>query len=243
VYIYTATVVFHNWSRPCWKLPYAAILTTLSEIIEPSLKSGTDPDNLIYDIWETSLSVKGKIILSLELFDIQPTYHVLTTMWLAYAVANGDWTTDFNKIIYAKYRSVLSAADKGPNEGMEYSLFFDIFQSPKIQKEAWDYFLDNNPSDKFMMTMLANSAPIPYSIKDKLYQKLITNVDFHIPIYKSIRDNSTYAHGYSVELDKPKALETILSLNIKAHIPILDEETGRDTYCQILSFLSKENGR
>jgi len=215
---------------------------TLSEIIEPAINSGISRDDFIDKIWETSLSVKDKIILSLELFDIQPTYHVLTTMWLEYGVANGSWTTNLNKIIYAKYQSVLSASIKGSHHDMEYSLFFDIFQSPEIQKEAWNYFLDNEPSDNLLKIMLANSAPIPYPIKDNLYRKLITNTGFQVPIYKSIRDSCMYLRAYTVELDKPKALETILSLDIKEYIPTLDEEKGGDTYSQILSFLSRQNG-
>jgi hypothetical protein len=146
--------------------------------------------------------------------------------------------SELNKIIYQKYQTELSNSSLNLEMSMEYSLFFDIFQSPDIQLEAWNYFLENKPSDKFLRIMLSNAAPIPYAIKDMLYRRLINNLDFHVEIYKSIRNSCTYNRFYSVELDKNSALQTILSLNIKENIIELDQEKGRETYAQILKFLS-----
>lgn len=211
---------------------------TLSAIVQEASASGTDPDDYIEKIWEATLTIRERIQLSLELFDMQPTYHVLTSMWFEYEMAYDGSETSLNELIYSKYQSVLSAGDEDPDGGMQYSLFFDIFQSPEIQIEAWNYFLRNNPSVDFLKIMLSNAAPIPYNTKDKLYQELIKNVDFHVPVYKSIRDSCTYLQFYSVELDKRKAMETILRLDIEKQLPLLDQEPGRQTYKQIIRFLS-----
>jgi hypothetical protein len=215
---------------------------TLSKLIDIAKQNNVDIDDYNELIWQQQLTEEEKIILSLRAFDNHQTSYSLMTLWLNYSVS-GKMTSELTKIIYKKYQTDLSHSAVNLELSMEYSLFFDIFQSPECQIEAWNYFLENNPTDKFLLIMLKNAAPIPYSVKDKLYEKLFTIHDFHIPIYKSIRDSCTYTHGYTVELNKPKALETILKLNIKEHIPELDKEKGRDTYSQILSFLSTQNGR
>jgi len=214
---------------------------TLSEIKDIANQNNLKPDDYNEIIWQQSLTSNEKIILSLQAFDDQKTSYSLMTLWLEYSVSR-TMTSELNKIIYNKYQTDLSNSTYDLEMSMEYSLFFDIFQSPELQQEAWIYFLGNNPTDSFLIIMLKNAAPIPYAIKDRLYQKLISNPDFHIPIYKSIRDSCAYTRGYTVELDKPKALETISRLNIKDHIPDLDKEKGRDTYSQILSFLTTQNG-
>jgi hypothetical protein len=215
---------------------------TLSELIGIARQNNVDIDDYNQLIWKQQITEKEKIILSLQAFDHHKTSYFLMTLWLEYSVS-GKTTREFDKIIYNKYQSELSHSTGSPGNAIEYSLFFDIFQAPERQLEAWNYFLENNPTDKFLLTMLRNAAPIPYPTKGKLYESLITNQDFHMPIYKSIRDSCTYTRGYAVTFDKPKALELLLRLNITEQIPELDKEKVRDTYAQILGFLTTQNRR
>jgi len=179
-------------------------------------------------------------MLSLQLFDHFPTAYFLMNLWLNYRIT-GNMNPEFTKMIFQTYQDFLSKPASDGYEAMEHSLFFDLFQSPELQIDAWNYFLENHPSETFLKIMLQNAPPIPYGIKDKLYQKLMPNTGFHVPIYRSIRDSCTYTQGYSVELDKPKALKTVKQLQIGEDISKLDEERGRVTYSQILLFLSTPN--
>ena len=214
---------------------------TLHEIISIAREDHGDADDHIELIWMQSLTIKEKILLSFQLFDLFPTTYVLMSLWLNY-FGSGNQNRELTNIIFQKYQTELSNSTSNLHEALEYSLFFDIFQSPEIQCDAWHYFLENQPSEKFLNIMMANAAPIPYPIKDKLYQTLIKETHFHVPIYRSIRDSCTYTQGYAVELDKPQALKTIGKLDIGEYISELDKEKGRETYSQILTFLSTQNG-
>ena len=217
------------------KLP-TIFFMLLSEIIELAKQRQIEEDDYIEEIWKTRLTAKEKVLLSLELFDLQPTYHVLTNMWLDYRI-DGEYNIEINKIIYKNYQTKLSgSADL--RDSMEYSLFFDILQDDLINIEAWNYFLDNSPNETFIRIMLSNAQAIPYSIKDALYQKLITNDRFHPDIYKSIRNSCTYRRFYEVEIDKPKALKTISKLNLTGKLQDLDSEKGREKYQEIMEYLS-----
>jgi hypothetical protein len=215
---------------------------TLDEIISTAKESQTDSEDLIELIWKQSLTVKEKIVLSFRLFDRFPTAYVLMELWVNYRVT-GNVNRELTNIIFQKYQEDLSKPTSNVHEAMEHSLFFDIFQSPELQSAAWDYFLENQPNEDFFKIMLANAAPMPYWIKDKLYQALIPDTRFHVAIYKSIRDSCTYSRGYVVDLDKTQALKTVTKLDIGEAVSQLDKEKGRETYSQILLFLSTQNGR
>ncbi len=122
-----------------------------------------DNVQLIHELWTTNLSVKEKVLLSLEVYDLEPTYSVLTNMWLDYICSN-EANKDCNKLIFDKYQTELSDSSKNLEGTTEYSLYFDIFEDPARNRDAWNYFLNNNPSDRFIKIMLAlDSVMTSYS--------------------------------------------------------------------------------
>lgn len=210
----------------------------LSDIIKQAQSRNIEQDDLIDEIWETSLSQKEKVVLSLQLFDLQPTYHVLANMWLNYFVSD-QIDDECNKIIFEKYQSTLSNSEVELSDSMEYSLFFEIFQEDReeINIKAWNYFLNNNPNEKFLKILLINAAPIPFHLKYNLYQMLLANKSFHADIYRSIGNCGTYVAFYNVEFNKQLALEIIGKLDIQDQITKLDSETIRWKYDELISFL------
>ena len=211
---------------------------TLDEIINIAKQNNQDQEDYIEIIWSQKLRAEEKIELSLLVFDQVNTYSSLTNLWLEYSVS-GTMTSELNKIIYRKYQTDLSQSEKDLGNSMEYSLYFDIFDSPELQLEAWNYFISNDPSDKFLIIMLFNAAPLPYSVKDKLYQALLRFDKFHEAIYKSIRNSLSYANFYAVEFENKKALEIISQLKIAEKIAELDKEKGYQPYDQLVASLKK----
>jgi len=211
---------------------------TLDEIINIAKQNNQDQEDYNEIIWSQKLRTQEKIELSLQVFDQVNTTYSLMTLWLEYSVS-GTMTSELNKIIFRKYQKELSDSEKDLEGSMEYSLYFDIFDSPELQLEAWNYFISNDPSDKFLKIMLFNAAPLSYSVKDKLYQALLPFDKFHEAIYKSIRNSISYANFYAVEFENKKALETISQLKIAERIAELDKEKGYQPYDQLIASLKK----
>jgi len=208
---------------------------TLTEFLETVKENKLDPYGLVSELWEASLTVKEKIILSLEIYDLEPSYSVLTSMWLEYKCSNGE-TKEYNNIIFEKYQKELSTSDKDLSETMEYSLYFDVFEDPDKNRDAWNYFLNNHPTNKFLKIMLANSGPVPYDLKHRLYEQFIKDENFHLDIYKSIR-HSCFDNCGNVNKERARYIFTNLNLADK-----MDEVNKYDyyrNYEDVVNYLKK----
>jgi hypothetical protein len=203
--------------HPRW-LPFM----TIREFITRGNRT-VDDDELIQDIWASSLTVKERVTLSLELNDIRPSYETLTTMWLEYELTR-EVTHEYNETIFSHYQFQLSNSDKDLSTSTEYSLYFDIFEDPDRKQEAWDYFLKSSPTKKFIKVMLACSGPVPYDLKHKLYQELLADTDFHINIYISIRHSCFDNCG---QIDRTKARDILYKLKLDDKV---DQITNSDKY-------------
>ncbi len=207
---------------------------TLIEFIEPLKSKSLDNSDLTYELWKSNLTVKEKILLSLEIYHLEPSYLVLTTMWFEYRCSN-EVNKGYNELIFDKYQTELSDPSKNLDETTtQASLYFDIFEDPERNKEAWNYFLSKSPNDRFIKIMLANSGPVPYELKNERYEKLITNRDFHLAIFKSIRHSCFDNCG---QVDKERALKIFKKLNLTDKMDEVDER-GFRTFQEVKDYLN-----
>jgi hypothetical protein len=195
-----------------------------------------DNADLVAKVWETELSVKEKVILSLEIYDLEPSYFVLTNMWLGYSLS-GKVTIETDELILNKYLIELSNPGKNLEGSTEYSLYFDIFEDPDRSRTAWNYFLSKDPNAKFIKTMLANSGPVPYELKHQLYERLIPDKSFHRDIFISIRHSCFDNCG---DIDKKRALGVLNKLDLNDQIDELNSQKGFRKYQEVIACLKDE---
>ena len=208
---------------------------TLNDVLKVANEKGISQEDLIDEIWVIQASTIDKINLSLALFDTQPTYHILTTMWSSYSISttvNGEFTD----IILNKYFIELSDPTKNLSDSMEYSLYFDIFEDPDRNEYAWNYFIRQKPNDHFLRIILQNSGPVPYHLKQELYAQLISQPSFHVDIYRSIRHSCFDNCG---RVDKHQALETLNHLNLISEMRQINSEVGFRKYEEVVQYLNK----
>ena len=195
-------------------------------------------EDFIHEIWTTNLLVDEKVKLSLSLFEIQPTYHVLTTMWLEYETSHCV-TAETTEFIFRKYQSSLSNDNGNLTNSMEYSLYFDIFEEPKINRVAWNFFLQNSPSDNYLKIMLVNSGPVPFDLKYELYKVLLPREKFHNDVFRSIRHSCFDNCG---KVDKPKAFSILKQLNVSEGIDENNSKMRYQKYTEVTEYLENKNG-
>ena len=153
----------------------------LKNVIEVAQQKGILPEDLIDEIWATQTNTIDKINMSLSLFEVQPTYHVLSTMWFNYRLSS-TVTDQVTELILNAYLNELSNPMKPLTDSMEYSLYFDIFEDPDRNESAWKYFIGRDPNDHFLKMILRNSGPVPYHLKQNLYDRLIANRSYQTRI-------------------------------------------------------------
>ena len=199
-------------------------------------QKGVSPEDFIDELWDTQTTTLDKVNMSLDLYDIQPTYHVLNTMWRNYYPASA--TAEITETILKKYFDELSNSKNNLTDSMEYSLYFDIFEEPNLNQYSWLYFLKQNPTEHLVKIILRNSGPVPYHLKQALYEQLVLDTNFHADIYRSIR-HSCFDNCGSV--DKAQALIVLKQLNLSTEIDRLNSENGFHNFEAVLKHLN-ENG-
>ena len=208
---------------------------TLTNIIKLAQQKGVSQEDYIDEIWETQATTIDKITMSLNLYDIQPTYHVLATMWLNY-YSTSIVTYETTDIILKKYFDELSDPKKDLADSMEYSLYFDIFEDPDRNEHAWNFFLGQKPNEHLLKIILRNSGPVPYQLKQTLYDNLIHLKNFHIDIYRSIRHS---CFDYCGLVDKQQALKTLNKLDLGSELNQINSEVGFRTFEEVVQYLNK----
>ena len=204
-------------------------------VIEVAQQKGILPEDLIDEIWATQTNTIDKINMSLSLFEVQPTYHVLSTMWFNYRLSS-TVTDQVTELILNAYLNELSNPMKPLTDSMEYSLYFDIFEDPDRNESAWKYFIGRDPNDHFLKMILRNSGPVPYHLKQNLYDRLIANRSYHADIYRSIRHSCFDNCGL---VDKQQALKTLNKLDLRSELNQINSEVGFRTFEEVVQYLNK----
>jgi hypothetical protein len=191
-------------------------------------------EELVEALWGLQLTITEKINLTFRLFDLYPSYHVLTAMWRQYS-SSGKIESDLTEIIFKKYLERLSDTSKDLSDSMEYSLYFDILEDPDRNDKAWKFFVSNSPNNTFLKILLNNSGPVPYLLKHDLYLQLVNNSDFHTHIYYSIRHSCFDNCGH---VDKIKASEILTQLKLDDKIEEINSHPGFRKFAEVKEFLS-----
>ncbi len=205
---------------------------TLKEFIETKDIKVAD-DNLIDELWNSNLATREKVVLSLELNDLTPSYSTLTNMWFNYGLTK-DVNEECTNMIFSKYQFQLSNVTEDLSATTEYSLYFDIFEDPDRNRDAWEYFLQHNPTKKFTKIMLANSGPVPFDLKHKLYEALLTDEDYHLDIYVSIRHSCFDNCG---QVDRVKARDILYKLNLDDKLEEINMRGNCHKFSDVAQFL------
>ncbi len=190
---------------------------------------------MVSAIWQTEEAALKKINLSLQLISLEPTYAALSRLWIEYGSTQKP-IKEYNERIFSFYLTNLSVptSDSEHEFAFESSLYFHILEEPKLNREAWQYFLSQNPSEHFIRTLLANSGPVPYNLKHQLHQKLLPDKTFHRAIYISIRHSCFDLCG---KVNKVLAWKTLNKLDLADHLEELDNQRGFRKYKDVVAYL------
>ena len=180
-----------------------------------------------YIWWEDeSLNIEQKVNLTLKLLDLNPEYEFFMLLDINFDKIN---TTSRN-LIWTYFSHHLSGEDTKQRDAVEHSLCDDFFNDEDRVQEAWNAMIRNS-NDGILQRLLINSGPVPYDLKDELYQKLLKDTTWHYFILESLFNSFSYGFG---EIDFEAARKLLPKL--KAH-------RSSEKYLELFEALNKFNSK
>jgi|TARA_B110000967_G_scaffold44736_1_gene44866 hypothetical protein len=185
-------------------------MKTIEEYILKHKLSENNGSDIADFIWwqDKSLDVDQKLDLTLQLFDQNPEYGVTLQL-----------SMNFNKMssygkgqMWDHYKNHLKGEQTLQREQIEYSLWVDFFEDSETVNEAWGNLIGDYSNENILKRLLTISGPVPFGLKDKLYQKVIINKQWHEYILDSLVGGFFDVYG-QIDFQRARIILPILKVD------------------------------
>ncbi|SOE20143.1 hypothetical protein SAMN06298216_0643 [Spirosomataceae bacterium TFI 002] len=165
--------------------------------------------DIVDDLWyDKSIGQMDKINISFELFSQNPEYGICAELKMAY----NELKPEIRDVLWSNYNQYLKIGTDKQKEQIKYSLWVDFFEDPQTVEEAWKMVIKNNFDIEVIRLILPISGPVPYSYKEELYSKLISDKRNHEFILDSLV-GSLYDVFGQLDIQKGRDLLPKLEVN------------------------------
>ncbi len=142
------------------------------------------------------------------MFDQNPEYGVTLQL-----------SMNFNKMssygkgqMWDHYKNHLKGEQTLQREQIEYSLWVDFFEDSETVNEAWGNLIGDYSNENILKRLLTISGPVPFGLKDKLYQKVIINKQWHEYILDSLVGGFFDVYG-QIDFQRARIILPILKVD------------------------------
>ncbi len=158
-------------------------------------------------------SIKERLAAARELYSDLPSYALVS-----------DLATDYEKFPAADKAGFwelvaenLSSPDDALSRPFEYLLWVRFFEAEGSVSEAWAALVERRLPDVAVTRLLGSSGPVPYLLKEPLYEMLVGESKWHPAIFQSLWNSTADVFGKIV----PKKALPLLA---KLELPGRDDE-------------------
>jgi hypothetical protein len=170
-------------------------------------------ENLVWGEWYDNPEARHddaqKVELILQIYQGMPCYSLICGIAMRYK----DFSAGAKKVFWNHTRALLSQDDVALADPLAYSIWCDYFETSDYVAEAWDELTQNHPSEKILQQVLLASGPVPFHLKEELYQSLIHDTSWHYYIFRSLLYSRFDYFGMT---SIPKARELLKQLDLPA---------------------------
>lgn len=135
-----------------------------------------------------------------------PCYHFLFELLIT--LPYKDWSKEALDYFWEFTRRMLSSEHDALGDPVAYILWSDFFETDGVS-EAWKALIAGDPKPKLIERLLESSGPVPFSLKEALYAKLIDEQRWHHYIFRSIYFSIFDVYG---DVDRHKAAMILANL-------------------------------
>lgn len=191
-------------------------------------------------IWhyDETLNGKQKIDLLLQLFDRNPECGAI----LELSMFNNEMAASEKNVMWNYFRKQLSKGDSIQRENIERSLWLGFFEDSEIVNEAWKKLVGDYQDENILKRLLKISSPVPFDLKDSLYQKIIKNKKWHNSIFESLEYGFFLSHG-TINIKRARIILPTLKIDktTSRYIKLEDNLKRFSSKAEYWNSLNKEN--
>lgn len=159
-------------------------------------------------VWDSELPDESKMALILEVYSQLPDFWLL-----GYLVAH-QWqglTLPARQIFWGAARRILAQDDEALVGPLTYSLGCDFFEDDRTCEEAWTQLVQNSVDRILLQRVLSISGPVPYPLREKLYERIADDPSWHHLIFRGLVFNNSY---YPSSVDKERGAALLRRLDL-----------------------------
>jgi hypothetical protein len=167
-------------------------------------------DDISEQVWTSTIPTAEKISLGFQLYDLFPSYYHFLVPFYRLIRDNKISDTKQKDIIWKRFMKYLVAENHYANP-VAYVLWVEFFEDHATARESWQGLLNNYEDSKSLLRLLEISGPVPYDLKETVYNSLLDDEKTHDPIFRSLLHSAYDVFG---QIDKTKALDVLAKLNV-----------------------------
>lgn len=167
-------------------------------------------------VMDSTLPDLAKMALLLDIHEDLPTYGILYVI----AIYWFDFGQEAHELFWRTAREVLDAEQDVRAGPLAYALAVDFFEDGRVVHEAWSALVRDDASPRLLERMLDNSGPVPASLREPLYSRLMQDPAWHPAILRSLLHSREQYHERA---DKERALRILQQLDVPADSAGLQE--------------------
>lgn len=155
--------------------------------------------------WGGDESIRERLEIAIELYGLMPCYSN-TMYWRVEEFSDAEWDRMFEA-----YRGFLSDPRIAISDSITYSLWVDYFEDEGTVARAWSGVAGSQePRRPRLDRVLSASGPVPWRMKESLYQSLANEGGFDTALIEGLYGSCIDVHG---SLDRKAALHLLRQLH------------------------------
>jgi hypothetical protein len=171
-------------------------------------------------IWDTENPWVERVALFFSVYDTMPSYGHLMYTTSRYR----EFDPDARKLWWGEVRVRLIGPDLALKQPLAYSLWCDYFEDARTVEEAWSELTRPDAPPALLRVVLRNSDPVPFVLKQHLYERLIAEPAWHDSIFESLLGSAFDVYG---QIEIPAARVILDRLRLRGDHPNLDLLRGK----------------
>lgn len=166
-------------------------------------------NGIVDNTWEV-LSAKQKIDRLCDLFELWPSYSILSRLFSFYIAAE-TLEQSSKSHLWLKMVSFLDRKRPHHCEAMEYVIWVDFFENQSTCAEAWSGLMTAAKDKTARDRLVVNAGPVPYHLKKQIYHMLAKKTDDHEILTQSLARSLQDVYG-DLDIKDAKVLMRKISL-------------------------------
>jgi hypothetical protein len=167
-------------------------------------------DEVSDKVWNSDMTNLKKITLGFQLYELFPSYyHFLTPFY--HGIRDKQIAEQNEKEIIWNHFMKYLASENCYSHPVSYVLWVDFFEDDTTVRETWQGLVNNNSDRTSLLRLLAVAGPVPFELKESLFNSFLTEIETHELIFDSLLTSAYEVFG---KIDKKKSLAILAKLQI-----------------------------